>query len=172
MKVLYDYQVFIAQKYGGISRVFYELIRYGVCQSDIICRVFAGFHRNRYLKEAAVEEKKNTLGVILPYSIAKHRLTSKANMLPYALYTHLYQPDICHLTLFEQHILCRRAKLVITVHDMINEIFPVIYAKRYDRALKKKKLAQRADGIICVSETTRRDLLRLYSVASEKIKVI
>lgn len=172
MKVLYDYQAFILQKYGGISRVFYELVRYGVCQSDITCRVFAGLHRNRYLKEASVEVKQNTVGFTLPYSIAKHRLTSRTNMLPYAWYTHVYQPDICHSTLFEQHILCRQAKLVITVHDMIDEIFPGIYAKRYDQALKKKKISQRADGIICVSETTRRDLLRLYSVDSEKIKVI
>ena len=51
MKILYDYQIFSFQKYGGISRYLYEIItRIAKHQEDEV-KVIAGLYTNQYLKQ-------------------------------------------------------------------------------------------------------------------------
>ena len=49
MKVIYDYQIFDWQEYGGISRYYYELVKYftrnHICEPIII----APLHVNKYI---------------------------------------------------------------------------------------------------------------------------
>ena len=63
-------------------------------------------------------------------------------------------------------------KTVITVFDMISEIYPQRPPRlRYFPNLKKKSIHS-ADGIICISESTKNDLVRIYGLNSKKIQVI
>ena len=63
-------------------------------------------------------------------------------------------------------------KTVITVFDMISEIYPEKPPRfRYFLNLKKKSIRS-ADGIICISESTKNDLVRIYGLNSKKIQVI
>jgi glycosyltransferase involved in cell wall biosynthesis len=63
-------------------------------------------------------------------------------------------------------------KTVITVFDMISEIYPERSPRlRYFPNLKKKSI-HLADGVICISESTKSDLMRIYGLDSKKIEVI
>lgn len=68
----------------------------------------------------------------------------------------------------------RGVKLVATVHDL----FSLVSDEFADEEFRKKKIAryrdiaERADVIICVSETTRRDLLRFFPEAETRTRVI
>jgi len=62
---------------------------------------------------------------------------------------------------------------VITIHDMAHEYYPETTSKRISKYLKKlRQEAGKADLIITVSESTKRDILKFFDVAEEKIRVI
>lgn len=63
---------------------------------------------------------------------------------------------------------------IVTMHDLIYEIYPQYYST-IDAALYHKKYrrsCEDADCIVAVSECTKRDLIRLYDIPEEKIRVI
>ena len=63
---------------------------------------------------------------------------------------------------------------VVTIHDLIFEKLPSHF-KAIDRAIyrhKFKSACQRSDVVIAISEQTKRDLVDLYAVNPEKIKVV
>jgi glycosyltransferase involved in cell wall biosynthesis len=51
MKVLYDHQIFTSQIYGGISRYFFELIKYFNNDDKIECELSLKYSDNYYLKK-------------------------------------------------------------------------------------------------------------------------
>lgn len=65
-------------------------------------------------------------------------------------------------------------KQVVTVHDMIperyRELFPNIQQNRVQG--RKHECVQSADAVICVSETTRKDLVRFYGTDPDKCYVV
>jgi glycosyltransferase involved in cell wall biosynthesis len=63
---------------------------------------------------------------------------------------------------------------VVTIHDLIFERLPSLF-KPVDRMIyrsKFKSACSRADAIIAISEQTKRDLVALYRIAEDRIKVI
>jgi glycosyltransferase involved in cell wall biosynthesis len=61
-------------------------------------------------------------------------------------------------------------KIVVTVHDLVQFVAPRCLADSYNR--KKMLSIIKADRIICISESTKRDLLRCMHVDSEKARTI
>jgi glycosyltransferase involved in cell wall biosynthesis len=69
----------------------------------------------------------------------------------------------------------RRAKLVVAFHDLSFERFPEKFSfKRrvWHWFVGPRRLAQRADRIIAVSESTKNDLVEIYQINPSKIKVV
>ncbi len=65
-------------------------------------------------------------------------------------------------------------RTVVTIHDLIFRRLPRCY-KPIDRwiyDLKFKYACRRADRVIAVSECTKRDIVELYGIASERVDVI
>lgn len=63
---------------------------------------------------------------------------------------------------------------IVTIHDLIFEVLPACY-KPVDRWIyrwKFRSACKRADRVVAVSECTKRDIVRLYGIAPEKIEVI
>lgn len=56
-----------------------------------------------------------------------------------------------------------KGKLVVTVHDMIHENYPEYYDGNATIG-HKKNLMDRADKIIAVSKTTKRDILKFIQI--------
>ncbi len=49
MKILYDNQIFSTQRFGGISRYYYELIK--ILSQEIECDLPVAFSNNHYIKD-------------------------------------------------------------------------------------------------------------------------
>ncbi|RJP24576.1 MAG: glycosyltransferase family 1 protein [Candidatus Abyssobacteria bacterium SURF_5] len=68
----------------------------------------------------------------------------------------------------------RGPKLIVTIHDL----FSLVSDEFADERFRKKKIAryrdiaERADGIICVSESTRQDFIRFFPEAEPKTHVV
>lgn len=63
----------------------------------------------------------------------------------------------------------------VTFHDLSFEYYPEFFSARrrlWHKSVNPKKVAQEAERIIAVSESTRQDLVNLYKIKPEKIKVI
>ena len=69
----------------------------------------------------------------------------------------------------------KNKKLVLTVHDLSFLRYPEFFSSRknfWHRALRIKKLLNRADKIVVVSQSTKHDLQELFKINSDKIEVI
>jgi glycosyltransferase involved in cell wall biosynthesis len=84
-----------------------------------------------------------------------------------------WKPDIMHETYYQfKGITSDTIPTVVTVHDMIHELYPGMFAKDNPTHLQKQRSIERADHVICISENTRSDLIRILKVPSAKISVV
>ncbi|MBI4449743.1 glycosyltransferase family 4 protein, partial [Candidatus Uhrbacteria bacterium] len=68
-----------------------------------------------------------------------------------------------------------RTKLIVTVHDLSFEHFPDCFTwkqRLWHRMIRPRALLQRADAVIAVSETTKRDIVETYGISEEKVHVV
>jgi glycosyltransferase involved in cell wall biosynthesis len=81
--------------------------------------------------------------------------------------------DLFHPTYYKTYFLGKLDRpFVITVHDMVHEIFDSTRIRDDGTARNKRILCQHASRIIAVSNNTKNDLCRLLGVPAEKIAVI
>jgi len=84
----------------------------------------------------------------------------------------LKKPDI-FLGLGQSLPLYHPAKNIIFVYDLAFERYPECYPKAYHKLSRNSRYAtHRADKIIAISKSTKRDLIDLYKVKKEKIEVV
>ncbi len=170
VKIAYDPQIFSFQVYGGVSRYICEIASKisTSCAADV--KIVAPFFVCKYL------DRLNTnlvIGFKAP-NLAPLKLFFRfCSMTVGHIYLLLLNPSIIHETYFFPYALgSKKAKRVLTIHDMIHEKFASSHFL-WDRASKFKALAvARADHIICISEATKMDLIDLFGVDSKKISVI
>lgn len=170
MKIVFDHQIFTQQRYGGISRYFTRLMEELVAlghQSDVI----APIHRNRYLKDLSHD---------WVHGIEFERFPPKTSRLMMFVNDQLSKlkmqgmyPDVFHETYYGAQTLCQSAKCrVITVYDMIHERYHTNFSSK-DPAIRYKRLAvNRADHIISISHSTKRDLCSFFDIPPNKVSVI
>ena len=72
-------------------------------------------------------------------------------------------PDLLHDTYYRSGSSTRRgaAPLAVTIYDMTPELFPELFTGGKPHA-NKRAYVERAALVLCISESTRRDLTRLY----------
>lgn len=162
-----DEQIFAVQEYGGISRMFTELAEQfttdptlGVDLHPIDAPV-----ANHYLLDD--QQLARTLGVraakgrysALWYYFTQRRL--KADV------------DLVHSTFYLPRGLGDYPGVpkVMTVHDMIPELLEK-NRRRLDVLTMKRRYVAKVDHIICVSESTKSDLLRVYGDVETPISVV
>lgn len=174
IKVLFDHQTFCIQKYGGISRYFYELANHLGKMDLASVKVFVPLYINEYFDE---NSEIRPVGIRLPRSLPQkvsRRISALTDVLALNLfYKHKCGADIFHETYYSLVDSCPvGAKRVITVCDMIHEKFPDNFPV-LDRTREiKARAIRRADHIICISENTRKDLIELLGVAEERVSVV
>lgn len=170
MRIAFDHQTFTHQTYGGISRYFAQLGQ-GLINCEQQVKIFAPLHRNSYLES-------------LPRNIINGR---RINKYPpkttrfFAAYNDLvsrhqiaqWRPDVVHETYYSKRgTSTENCPTVITVHDMIHELFANEFPKNDNTISIKKNSIERADHVICISENTKNDLINLYATPANKISVI
>lgn len=171
MQVTFDHQVFAQQRFGGISRYFTELAQRLPACGDFDVSVIAPFHQNAYLNATRVP------GLISVARLRPGRISIKnglrwANRLSLPLAWWGRHPDIIHETYFSERVYGRARVRVLTVYDMIHELFAEQVNPKHNSAAAKRAAVARADHIICISECTRRDLVRLLEVDPARTSVV
>ena len=169
MKILYDYQILTLQKYGGISRYFYELIE-GINKTNNRAKIKC-IHSVNYYFRNMLKEHDEMKGRKWSFFYRINRLYNRIVSRGYY--------DIIHPTYYDNYILKAKSpkrKLVVTVYDMIHEKFEKEYPEKFrdtnDIAMKKRMIYE-SDHIIAISESTKRDILEIYrDIPEEKISVI
>jgi glycosyltransferase involved in cell wall biosynthesis len=180
MRIAFDHQAFCLQKTGGVSRYYCQLAEQlqQLNQADEV-RIFAPLYRNRYLREVS---KNIVRGFsINDYPSKTAGLLVKANGWLARSQIKEWQPDLVHETYFSKKLSASKScPIVLTVFDMIPELEAMAsqvklgtgLTQRLELDSTKRAAVQRADHIICISEHTRGDLLKLYQVPAHKVSVV
>ncbi len=170
MRVLYDTQCFDFQKYGGISRYFVELMRHseGACAWELPIKYSSNINLQS-LPSVATQtllERREIRGKQRYMNWVNRRLT-RARMAR-------GEYDLFHPTYYDPYFLrhLRGRPFVLTVHDMIHELFPQHMGKGDMSAVHKKLLCREANQIIAISNHTKRDLIEIYDVDPANIAVV
>lgn len=170
MRIAMDYQIFCLQAYGGISRYFVRLAEQLSEKSEAV-RIFSPLHCNEYLHglnpllvdgRRLMSSASKAMRLTLPYNnlISGRRISD-------------WHADVVHETYYSIFNKPPHKKpVVITVYDMVHEIFPDQFSRLGNISLRKRRAVERADHIICISESTRRDLIRLFDVDDAKVSVV
>ena len=168
-KIAFDHQIFQAQKYGGVSRYIVNLAKNLESENNEV-KIIAPFHQNIYLREINYE-KNIYLKNVLPKT---ERILSYINdsIVKSSLYK--WKPDIIHQTYYPNKNVNFNFNpfIVSTIHDMIHEKFPHYFSANNRTVFNKKKAIENANHLICVSESTKNDLIDIYNISEEKISVI
>lgn len=176
MKILYDHQIFTIQKYGGISRYFYELMigmkdrghnvisttKYSENEYAYINDVF---RRQPFLSKFKFKGKKYIENLINERT-SLHKLSR-------------YKYDIFHATYHSDYYFNKLRKeqpVVITIHDLIHEKFSGLYPSHFNDTAKviaeRKNILKRADKIIAISQSTKNDIVSIYNIPADAIDVV
>lgn len=161
--IVYDPQIFSLQKFGGISRYFVELMKNLPNEFDY--RFDCLYSDNVYLKENSSLFPKIRK---LPNFPQRKNLTCAINISFEILKLRQNKLDLFHPTYFSDYFLKHLKKpYVITVYDLIHERF--LNNEKLVKA--KEKTIKHANKIIAISHHTKKDLMDIYGIPSEKIEV-
>jgi glycosyltransferase involved in cell wall biosynthesis len=156
MKIYLDNTIFSLQKAGGISIYWAELIKRLAYKNNNI--FFESENKNIFRNELDIKtQKESSLNIkFLRYLPFIKRVPSRS-IFHSSYYRVSLQKNIINIT---------------TVHDFTYEYFRSGIA-RYIHIWQKNFAIKKSDGIICVSENTKKDLLKFYPMIKEsKVKVI
>ena len=144
MRIAYDHQVFVQQRFGGISRYFAELASHLHAGNQVT--IVAPFHQNEYLLRADVAPlvlgRKLTRGRFISIG----RLMRWGNRLALPAAWRGQRPDILHETFFSERSYGQCQARVLTVYDMIHELFPNQLAQTGRIVAAKRVAVARADA--------------------------
>lgn len=172
MKILYDHQIFQVQKYGGISRYYYELIRELNKMGEVNISTSLMFSNNKYISDKILVKH-------FKYSSNKY---FRGKMRSIMLFNRLISIkkiktgdfDIFHPTYYDPYFLnyIGNKPFVLTVYDMIHEKLKELFSPNEQITKYKKILLEKASKIIAISKNTKRDIIELFDVDESKIEVI
>ena len=190
MKILFDYQAFEMQRFGGVSRSYAELISHLQNEESVDCKIGIKESDNVHLKECRLastvkplhythkkwfEGKKwfkgqRTLTRKIMRVTGHENDGLKINQEYCIRLLKQQQFDIFEPTFFDSYFLpyLNGKPFVLTVHDMIPELLGVDESQ----AKQKKTLCPLATHIHVPSQNTKNDLIRIMGIPSEKITVI
>lgn len=175
IKIVYDHQIFSIQQYGGISRYFHEISLRTAKMSDRDVRIVSPFYINEYFNKNS--SSYNLIrGFKITQKLYNHRTDDLRDAINQKISNFIisgYNPDIIHETYYTQkNIGSKKQKRVITVHDMIHEKFSSFIDPTNKLSRIKAEAINRADHIICISESTRKDLIEILGTDDKKISTI
>lgn len=170
MRIVYDYQIFSEQEYGGISRYFYELASRIAQSEGSSASIHACLYINKYIQG---DEKFEVIGTPIPIIPRMGKVNATINYLLSRMLVQKYRPDIVHETYFTKYSIApAKAKTILTVYDMTYEKMRNFFSAKQNISRNKEYAVKRADHIICISESTKNDLIDILNVSPDKISVI
>ena len=161
MRVFYDGEIFTTPGYGGVNLVFEELAA-GLADEPAV-----DVYRFRFPDELA----SNLVFGDALYALPKlGGLLRRVDERLLARRVRRVDPDVYHPSVYRVPE-SADATVVITIHDMIPELFPEVQGS--DRMVTEKRRAlSRADHVVAVSENTKSDLVEVAGVDPERVSVV
>ena len=180
LKVLYDYRAWYWQRYGGVSRYFYEIIKRNTYAGQINATIFAGLYQNQYGIENINNNNIKVIGKRIFYPQKTARLFKFSNELGFSIASCLVgsKYDIYHPTYYYSHRPHVNAVQVVTVYDMIHELIQSgnltgsELVKNNNISADKLKTIRDADIIIAISHSTASDIVDILKIDRNKIRVV
>ncbi|MBU6460577.1 MAG: glycosyltransferase family 4 protein [Proteobacteria bacterium] len=170
MNILYDHQAISMQRYGGISRYFYEVSNRIAAIDGTHVEMFSPLYVNSYFKSNGLFRP---VGIYVPYISKSLRIIRTINNFVSLRLRQRYDVDIFHETYYSlTERSPRSAKKIITVYDMIHEKYSTSFKKDDQTQKIKDQAIKRADHVICISENTRKDLIELLDIPLKKTSVV
>jgi glycosyltransferase involved in cell wall biosynthesis len=159
MKILFDYQIFLLQKYGGISTYYSNLIE-GINKHSSLAKIIAPV----YISE--IIEDKNKIGKKIS-RIPKFstKILTRLDDLLFEFFARKIKPQIIHHTYYNKIYNFNNIKKITTVYDLIHEKF-------YNKSNMKINSIKKSDKIICISNHTKNELLNYYNLKEENTDVV
>ncbi len=180
MRILLDPQIFNLQKFGGVSRYYTEVFSVLSLKRNVNVLVPLNNQTNVYFKKSILNSFQHKIYFSLIKILKKLRInkkirleTFKSKYVAYEIGKKEYDVFIptYYDTYFLKHIALK--PFVLTVYDMIHELFPEYFI--HDKSVVKNKLLlmEKATRIIAVSENTKKDILKIYPhIDKSKIDVV
>jgi len=156
MNIVYDNIIFSLQKYGGISIYWKELIKRITLKKNVT--FFESINNNIFSKEIDIKfNNESNLSLQILRYLPFIKKIPKNSIFHSSYYRICTQKYVINIT---------------TVHDFTYEYYRSGIAK-YIHIWQKNYAINNSDGIICVSENTKKDLLKfLPNIEESKIRVI
>lgn len=190
MNILFDSQAFEMQKFGGVSHSFVELACAIKREGHKVC-IGIKESNNEYLKESGLVKNLHPIGYRQKqwfgheqYFHGEDRIKRRIiNAINYSLNpNHDYcvkllkrqNFDVFHPTYFDSYFLpyLKQKPFVLTVHDMVPELYPQYFQKDDFQIVQKKLLCPLANHIVVPSSRTKEDMVNILDIATERITVI
>lgn len=170
-KVFFDHQKFNTQKYGGISRYFANILNEVENRPDFEYKLGVLLSDNYYLKNSFQPLfQPSELGI---FSKVSEKKAYQLNRLYCEYLLKANKFHVFHPTYYDPYFINKvKRPVVITIHDMIHERLPQYFWSEDTLTNQKRQNIERADKIIAISETTKRDLLNFSKADPGKISVI
>jgi glycosyltransferase involved in cell wall biosynthesis len=168
MRIFYDGQIYAIQAAGGINRYF----------ANIISRL-----PGNYIPTLTTIQKTSKLNYPVHSQLKVYRYkTFQPRRLSLGLKKYYFRAlnyfstfDIAHPTYYslltQKEVREYSCPVVITVYDMIHELFSQYLDPEGYTVEAKRKAILAAQAIICISENTKKDLLERYPMVEDKISV-
>ena len=164
IEVYYDADIFLAQSYGGIRTYFNNLI------SNFKVDLESKFKTRSY-KYLNLNREKNKFS----FSFFNKKLVLILSFIKPIFFKN--EKKVYHAT-YVRNLFFRNPniKKIITVHDMIHELYPTYFDRSYQNKRKFYVLAKKlnifnASGIITISESTKKDLLKVYPQIEKEVPI-
>lgn len=162
MKILFDHQIFVNQRIGGISRYITDLNRGLNRVPGVKSGIAAALTANFYLdKTSSFPEFPLSKRIVRTYNktLIRKFLIAKT--------------DIIHPTYYNIRYLRNVQKpVVITVHDLIYFKYPQYFKDYKKHEAQFSDAINRCDGIICISQKTKKDLEHYFGQINKPLEVI
>ena len=184
MKILYDYQIFNKQHFGGISRYFCELLDQFSRDPEIDFCLALRYSQNEHLHQQPQLNRFWTQRN--DFFSDSHFFTRLQRGIHINALNHVFNNqqesirrlkeqdfNVFHPTYYDLYFLkyLKTKPYTLTVYDMIIELFPDMF-KGDTIAIQKKKVIECATKIIAISDNTKSDMIKFYDIEPEKIEVI
>jgi mannosyltransferase len=150
--VFLDGIIYSLQKIGGISIYFDAIVR-KLNEENINCSLLLFNNEKKFDFPLSINIERKKIRILERYRGAK-----------------LNEASVFHSSYYRNPE-NKKIPVILTVHDLVYEKFMIGYKKELHIAQKSLAI-QRAEIIICVSNSTKNDLLDLYEVKNKNIVVI
>jgi len=174
MRILFDNKIFINQINGGPSVYFINLIK-KLQEINCEAKISSKLHLSNALSKSGIHNagKKIPFNSNLIKYNSLRKFLHKINNKSCNHEIKIFKPNIFHTTYYEKYNYFNESKLekIVTIFDLINEKFSKTFYKE-KKISHKKEILNFADKIICISNSTKKDLLNFYNIDEKKISVI